>query len=267
MNWPPSLYGTTLAQSIVYFRSFSGDSTKMKLLVSFLCTVDTLHVCLLGDMFWDTLIYGRLPDHAVSSSMPWQLLASFIVESLLTSIVQCFFCLRVWKVGKNWILTSIIGITTATQFWSGNAFTIHNFFKTTTAAALLNNTFVQLQMISSMICDITISASLVYYFRTLQVGMRRTDSVLQQLVVLSVNVGALLSLVTGVSLILFEVKAATYCSLAPQFILTRLYVNSMMATLNSRKHFREVVDRSIGYSISPISMSTTTPTFQVYVEP
>ncbi|KIM83193.1 hypothetical protein PILCRDRAFT_819417 [Piloderma croceum F 1598] len=245
-----SLYGMMLAQSIIYLRSFPDDNRILKYLVISLCAMDTLHVWLVGDMFWNVLIYGRLPDHPGSSNMPWQLLASFIIESFVTAVVQCFFCVRVWRVSKNLTLSSIIGIASAMQFGTGNAFTIKNMDKGGTAATLYKNILPRLQMISSMVCDIVISASLVYYFRCLRVGMARTQPVLQQLMIFSVNVGVLLSIVTGVSMVLFEVKPGTYFSLAPQFILSKLYLNSFTATLNARKHFREVVDRSIDYSIS-----------------
>jgi len=258
-----SLYGTTLAQSIVYFYSFPHDSMRIKLLVSFLCVADTLHVCLLGNLFWNTFIYGRLLNRSLSSDIPWQLLASFIVESVVITTVQFFFCLRVWRVSENLILTLIIGMTSAFSFSTSNAFTLHNLFKGGGAATLDDNTFPRLQMASSMICDFLISSSLVYYFHSLRVGMTRTEPVIHQLIILSVNVGVLLCLVTSVSLVLFEVKAGTFFSLAPQFVLSKLYVNSCTATLNARKHFREVVDRSVGYSIS---MNNFTPTLRSRME-
>jgi len=134
-------------------------------------------------------------------------------------------------------------------------FTIRSMYGNNTvpvATPVLKNAFSQLQMISSMICDFVISVSLVHYFRALRVGMTRTDSVLQQLSILSIIIGMLLSIATAVSLALFDAKPGTFFSLAPHFILVKLYVNSLMATLNSRKQLRQKADRSIIYSIPHI---------------
>jgi len=108
-----SLYGTTLAQTISYFRSFPSDGRPTKFLVSqillsfsvracppnhntwsrffsfgrriqfpepvlvrfilFASAADTLHVFLLSHMFWHFLIYGRSIGFLVLLRLPWSI--------------------------------------------------------------------------------------------------------------------------------------------------------------------------------------------------
>ncbi|KZP28494.1 hypothetical protein FIBSPDRAFT_259546 [Athelia psychrophila] len=112
----------------------------------------------------------------------------------------------------------------------------------------------RMALISGIACDGTIAASLTYYLSSYRTGTPRTEPVIQQLIWLSVNTGAVLCLMTVCSWVLFETKQAPPSCMAMHFVLTKLYINSMIATLNTRRHFRTVLDRSIvssshGFSI------------------
>jgi len=159
---------------------------------------------------------------------------------------------------KNWIVTSIICVTGMTQLGAGMAFSAHLVIVKIPTSVFNTSGIIsgQIQLVSSMACDIAISASLVYYFSTLRVGMEKTKHILQYLVILSVNTGVLLCLVTAVTLILFQVESGTFITLGPHFVLSKLYVNSLLATLNSRKHFRDIANRTVDFPLPTIS---TTP--------
>jgi len=122
-----------------------------------------------------------------------------------------------------------------------------------------DNPCARLSLASSIICDGTISASLVYYFRRYRVGMSRTEPILQQLVMLSVNMGMLMGVVAIMTLILFEADRGVFLCLAPHFVSSKLYVNSLIATLNSRRHFRQMADRSIVFTLPTISAGSSRP--------
>ncbi|KIM88473.1 hypothetical protein PILCRDRAFT_814371 [Piloderma croceum F 1598] len=57
----------------------------------------------------------------------------------------------------------------------------------------------------------------------------------------------------------FRVESGSLVSLSPQFILGKLYVNSLLATLNSRKHFRALASKTVELSLPNIS-DTSGPT-------
>jgi len=222
-----SLYGTTLAQAVFYFISFPNDSKVVK-----------------------KSVHSRFLQKPALAGLPWQLTASFVVVVFVSVIVQGFFCLRVWKIsGRNWFIVTFIALASAIQFSTGIVVCIGEFGHPTTSSTL----FARLDLISALVCDAAISASLVYFFYSYRIGQPRTEPVLQQLIVLSVNMGVLLCLVTGAILILFETRRGSATSLAPQFISNKLYINALIGTLNSRRHLRELVDRSIAYSLPTVS--------------
>jgi len=212
-------------------------------------------VYLLSHMFWNFLVHGRSIGISVLLRLPWQLMASFIVAWFVTTVVQCFFGLRVWKVShKNWIAVSIIGISSVAQLGAGMAFSAHLIIVGDPFSAFdhIGELSGQIELVCSLVCDLAISATLVYYFSILRVGMEKSKFILQNLIILSVNMGVLLCLVTVVTIILFHADAGTFVSLGPHFILSKLYVNSLLATLNSRKHFRALADRTIEFSLPTI---------------
>jgi len=180
--------------------------------------------------------------------------ASFIIAGFLVCIVQVFFCLRVWKVsGKNRVLAAVIAISSAMTFAAGLAVNIIQ-FKNPTSYPL--QPLCRCALVGAMVCDATICGSMVYFFRSYRVGQPRTEPVLQQLIILFVNMGVILCICAAATLILYETKRGTGASLTSVFISSKLYINSMMATLNVRKHLRKVANRSMTYSL-PTIMTTS----------
>jgi len=209
------------------------------------------------------VVYGRVRGVGILLDFSWQQVAAFGVSFFVAFIVQCFFGLRVWRISKNAILTSMIGITTTVQLGSGMAFTF-NSARNKSPEDIYSPLAIKagrIQLIGSMMCDFIISASLVYYFFTLRVGSKKTNAILHQLIIISVNMGVLLCLVTATTLILFEVMVDTSIPSIPHFIISRLYANSLIATLNSRKHIRSMADKTIEFTLPTID--TELPSFQV----
>jgi len=186
---------------------------------------------------------------------------------LLICSLSSFFAFRIWRVSsRNWIVTSIIGISSAGQFGAGMAFSNH-LIKST--GIPLANAAGRIQLICSIVCDITISASLAYYFFIFRTGMRRSNHILQHLIILSINMGVLLCLVAIATFILFQIKSgsSSLVTLAPHFILIKLYINSLLATLNSRKHFRVLAQRTIEFELPTIPSTPDVPTGQQDSDP
>jgi len=248
---------------LFYFLSFKNDGRFLKFLVATLSVVDTVHIILVSDLLGNMLIRGRSKPTPSYPIMPWsarQLMASFTLVFFVTFVVQCFFCARVWQVsGKNTVIATIIGVTAVIQLCTGLVFIVQGVKNKSTPtyySIRINQSAQRVLLpywISCIVCDCTISASLVYYFHKYRVGMPRTDSILHQLVVFSVNVGVLLCVISIVTLTLLELEGGSFLALAPLLIFSKLYVNCLIAMLNSRKHFRHVVDRSISFPLPEVS--------------
>ncbi|KAG9225238.1 hypothetical protein CCMSSC00406_0007069 [Pleurotus cornucopiae] len=89
-----------------------------------------------------------------------------------------------------------------------------------------------------MACDILISISLVYYLNKWRSEIRRTENVIDGIIVYVVGVGVVTSAFSALVFI-------TWLALPHQFlfmlffsILSKLYVNSLLVTLNARASLR-----------------------------
>ncbi|KZP12940.1 hypothetical protein FIBSPDRAFT_961001 [Athelia psychrophila] len=246
--------------SIFYYRSFPRDGRVKKLIVLLLNIAELAQTLALSNMFWDVLICNKLPKAGGGASLdkslmdPWQMKLSFVIIAVISLFVQGFFCLRVWRVSLgNVALFAVISISSLAQF-------IAMIYLTDTDDMIrdsenfqpgpTNNWLFSLGMLGNIICDGTVAGSLTYYFRSYRTGMPRTEPVMQQLILLSTSTGLLLCLLTASAWALAQINPhhSSNC-LVPILIVGNLYVNSMMANLNSRRHFRAVVERTIDYSM------------------
>jgi len=150
----------------------------------------------------------------------------------------------------------MIGIVTLIQFGAAMYFTVLVRPKGPADSNL--RLYPRIDLISGMVCDIAVSASLIYYFHSFRLRMTRTDIVLQELIVLSINMCVLLCLVTAVALALFELNVGTAVPLAPHMIVYEIYTNSFIATLNTRKHFRALADRTVDFTLPSTTTGDTT---------
>jgi len=79
----------------------------------------------------------------------------------------------------------------------------------------------------------------------------KMETILRKLIVFSVNQGVLLVIITIITLVFLSTPKATISSMLPsQFVLSKLYVNCLLAALNSRKEYREIADEDISLSLS-----------------
>ncbi|KAF7354622.1 hypothetical protein MSAN_01375600 [Mycena sanguinolenta] len=98
-----------------------------------------------------------------------------------------------------------------------------------------------LQTAASLACDLAITGFLCSFLQQNKHGLPRTEKVLNTLMINSVNRGMLTAGTSLITTILFLIYPDTFwffLSLAPN---SKLYMNSMLATLNMRQHFRDKV--------------------------
>ncbi|KZP12887.1 hypothetical protein FIBSPDRAFT_149228 [Athelia psychrophila] len=210
-----SLFGVSIAQTAFYGYHFRRDGMFKKSSVVVLNIVDALQTAVLADMFWEMLVEHNLPGSGsrVLNELPWQITVFIFTSIFMNCFVQGFFCQRVWRSAVPPFRINL-------------------------------GPFVHMHFLTLILADGTISGSLIYHFNSSRLGMPRSEPVMRQLIWLSMNTGLLLCLVTTVNYYLAtNYSSASY--LAPTFILSKLYLNSMMAALNTRRHFRAVFSRTM----------------------
>ncbi|KAF8868944.1 hypothetical protein BD779DRAFT_1590374 [Infundibulicybe gibba] len=86
--------------------------------------------------------------------------------------------------------------------------------------------------------NVLIAATLCTLLHRSRTGFRRSDTMINKLILFAVNTGFLTSLCAVASLILIIVAGDTFLYIAFFFCIGRLYSNTLLATLNVRKMIR-----------------------------
>ncbi|KAK6988957.1 hypothetical protein R3P38DRAFT_3409176 [Favolaschia claudopus] len=156
-------------------------------------------------------------------------------------IVQIYFASRIHRLteARKPLSLSALGIyiillLSITQIVAGIiqtvwSYELRSFLKLGTTKVSITT----LQSAASLACDMLITTYLCFKFASL---LSQTPFYIQQ------DRGVLTALSSGVNMVLFLAVPDTFwffLGLAPS---SKLYMNSMMATLNRRQHFREAID-------------------------
>ncbi|KAJ3539040.1 hypothetical protein NM688_g6423 [Phlebia brevispora] len=83
--------------------------------------------------------------------------------------------------------------------------------------------------------DIVTAAALCFFLHNLKTGYSKDDSLVNRLTVYAVNTGVLTSAVSLATMILYNIMPSNFIFMACYFVLSKLYLNSFLATLNTRR--------------------------------
>ncbi|KIJ13139.1 hypothetical protein PAXINDRAFT_170725 [Paxillus involutus ATCC 200175] len=243
--WAPTLlgysvalasYGATIGQLIYYARAFPNDRRPLKILVR-PPMFDSAHTFLGTSSIYTTFIQCRRNTSlgCIVDLPRYSLKAGIFMVFLITSMVQAFYAQRVWIIsGQNRVITfGVIASTTA------------QFARTPTSQVLSSSKYQAWSAVASATCDAIITSSVFYYLRPGRTGSIRRGNIIKRLNLVFIQMG-LLSFINALALVILyfvqESQLGQYLAAAPSIILSKTYVNSMLAVLNSRKSIRDQRD-------------------------
>ncbi|KAJ7636779.1 hypothetical protein FB45DRAFT_1024877 [Roridomyces roridus] len=274
-------------QTFLYFRIYPQDKMKYKLLVAWIWTADAAHTLFVCLTVWDyviahfgdkervaviTLTAGILyySFHAVSSSDLLTMLfqAHILMTLAATFSANLFYIWRIHKMSKgNWYL--IVPILMLCAARSGTL--LANFhaeypmlnvtvfglmlvfgeWKYKSWATVYEHFLVvrSLAFITSAITDIVISVARYYYLRGLNQGYFQTKEVVDTVLVFTLNDGLLTSAVAVVIMSCILAMHTNFVWVGIYFNFTKLFANSVLATLNLRNWYRHM-HRPMGISLA-----------------
>ncbi|EMD31236.1 hypothetical protein CERSUDRAFT_127530 [Gelatoporia subvermispora B] len=182
-------------------------------------------------------------------------------------MVQCFFGLRVYRTSEgNIFIPVIIVILALAQFSRLLLVTRSASYSPACPLALgifyafeISKSHLEITLAKvswspiagigcSMANDFVISASLCYYLRKIRSGMLKTDRLINVIVMYTVNTGVLTSMVSTCAIILTTVFPKTLWLSVPFCLISKCYVNSVLATLNAREKLRHM---NSGLTLNP----------------
>jgi len=233
-------FGITTMQTYMYMSRFPRDPKIMRWTVWTLLFLDTTHVTLSWHMVYYYLILNYNNPIALQSSV-WSFDITVVITALITVIVHTFYARRVFILGgRQWFLTIVILTLSAMRLIFGTIVTVR-LFELRLLALVPGKIGIEVGtgLGAGTLADFIITVSLVWYLRTHRSGFNsRTDNLLDKIIFWTVNNGLLTTIVGLIVILTCIIMPYNMIYLAVHLLLSKLYANALLATLNFRKAHR-----------------------------
>ncbi|KAK0227102.1 hypothetical protein EDD85DRAFT_958341 [Armillaria nabsnona] len=264
------LIGALVTMAYFYLMTYPQDSTGTKSFVGLIWGLDTVHVVFMCHTMHHYLIAG-FGDPAYLVEITWSLTSSIMVNVIVSFLVQCFFALRIHELCPkpyNWWMTSVIGLTVFTHLCEarfpfpfpqtersppgfgletvGQIFVRKEF-------SMINDVFYVAVLpfsITAILSDLLIALGLCFLLQRSRTNFANTNHIITTLVGYAITRCLLTSIMTVVEVVLITQPQTPFYSFAVDFVIGKLWSNSLLASLNSRRSLRDTFNRKNSGSMS-----------------
>ncbi|KAL1949889.1 hypothetical protein VTO73DRAFT_8770 [Trametes versicolor] len=245
------LYGVELHQLYRYIRLYSTDRSLIKCYVAVLVLLDTFHTVLTMHTSYWYLVTNYFKPLILLTPM-WSLMLQPMTTGLIIILSQLFYARRVFLLDKRYRhLVAITLVMFAAELGFAIAFTVKAFKLVIFDA----DTLTQMSWIQSaafgivVLADIILTCVLILSLSQNRTGFKRTDSMLDVLIAYAICTGLLTDVVTMVCFILDRIAPGELLFGAADMICVKVYVNSVLAVLNTRQSFASGVHSDFNLSL------------------
>jgi len=228
------LYGIGCMQVFYYLQNYQEDRVGMKILVAVVWTLETLHT-ILSIYFVEFYLIVNFSNEGNLFHVNWGVPVSFIVGFLVAFIVNVYFIWRFWRLSRNMIFSTtllVLAIARLAIGWMNSVLAIKDAlwedFRAKTFASIVAG------YVLSVLTDALLAVALCWLLRNLRTGVKRTDNMIDNLLIYTINTGVLTSIGALVVLILFLCLPTSLAFIGVLQVQTKLYGISFLASLNSR---------------------------------
>ncbi|PBK63016.1 hypothetical protein ARMSODRAFT_1088806 [Armillaria solidipes] len=255
------LFGITNLQTVIYYKKYPHDWWLFRYSVALLWVLDALHVALPTHALYFYLVgmFGDLAGALVHSV--WSFKVQLDVNVLIVVYVQGLYAVRLWKrpffgvprlllarltsfvVGRHFhkIFPCFVFLAVAASL-GASIFTIYDSCMTKNFSSISAiKTSIYTVFVTNAVTDCTISFMMCYYLHKSRAVARfsTTASLLLDLMRLILVSGLATSACSLLALISYIVWPKTLIFLGIDFILPKLYINSLLAMFNYRHEHHE----------------------------
>jgi len=155
------------------------------------------------------------------------------ITGVIVTMVQSFFAWRIFVLTKSYIFPFLILATAATGAVTAIITPIKVSQDPHFTDLLKAKVPISIWLSSEVLGDILITVILVAYLSKHKTGFQRSDMLVDRIIRLTVQTGLITSVVALINLVVY-LADTTGLHLLFNFMLCKLYSNSLMSTLNSR---------------------------------
>lgn len=232
------LYGVICMQTFRYWQTYEHDMKILKSLVAFIWILETAHTVLTIYTVEFYLIIHFGDDTYLESSV-WSMPISYIIGFVIAYSVNLCFIWRVLQLSqKRWIaICLVIFATIRCGFGFENCsialmYPVWKIFREKVYQTMV------VGWVLSAVVDSSIAFMLYLYLRKRRTGTNRNDNILNQLLLYSINTGAVTSFCAVLVIILFLCIPSNLAFIGFVQIQSKFYAISLLASLNNREKLR-----------------------------
>ncbi|KAH8109883.1 hypothetical protein DFH11DRAFT_893550 [Phellopilus nigrolimitatus] len=255
-----ALWGVGCVQLYYYFNMYPEDKRWIKTLVITVWVFDSVHQGLIIHSGYTYLItnYGNplFLTHLVKS-----LVVMVLMSGIICLLVQSLLVYRVWKLShQNIFVVSFLMLLVLGEFISA----ILYFAKAAVLASFdeLRAIFNESRSINILgaASDIMIAFTLIFLLQRSRTGFSRSETIINRLILFTINTGLLTSLCALMSLIFISLYPNAFIYITFFVCVSKLYSNTLYATLNARASVAGVgQDTGSGIATSSYQMGRLGP--------
>jgi hypothetical protein len=211
-----------------------------------LILADTLHTALCCHFVYAYLV-THFGDIAFASRATHTFSADPILTSIIALMAQSFFAWRIWKLTRSPWVPGIIMLTGGLSMLAAIGTTIGVEIVREFAKFQKFQVAVIIWLACAAVADGIITTGLIMTLNKSRTGFTQTDDVISKLIRLTLQTGLLTASVAAIDLILFCASTTT-AHLLFNLPLAKLYVNSLLSTLNARAVYQDRQRYTMGSS-------------------
>lgn len=250
------LWGVTCVQTYTYFTRPKKDRASLQIMVAFLLALDTFDSALNIHILYHYMVSNYLNPVALMIPV-WSVLIHVFLTALSNFIIRTMFAQRIYRLSKgSIILTAWIMSISIADLVTGTIITIK---------AFQLKTYLELDSLSNLMyitfafgtgSDLSVALALCWLLRTSRTGFRKTDSMIKVLMLYTVNTGLIVAMDAAAGMLAYIFMPNNFIFLGFYLLLSKLYLNSYLATLNARQDLREQMSDPVSIHLSDISNSS-----------
>jgi len=249
------LWGITCAQTFTYFSQRTRDRLVFRLLVAALLALDTFDSALNCHILYFYLVSNYLNFTAITIPV-WSVIVHVAITSLSNFLVRSMFARRFFRLSQgNKIFTFWIMAVSITDLVVGLVITVKAFSLTTFLKLDKLSTLLYLNFAAGTTSDVSVAVGLCFLLWRSRTGFKTTDSIVNTLMLYTVNTGLIVAVDAALGMITYAVMPHNFVFLGFYLLLSKLYLNSYLATLNARDDLRYKTDDPVSIHLSQLSDS------------
>ncbi|KZT25646.1 hypothetical protein NEOLEDRAFT_1178122 [Neolentinus lepideus HHB14362 ss-1] len=234
-NW--ALLGALIVQIWIYYLAFPNDRVIVKSVVTLTFIIEVVQSILIINDAFRVLATGWGDVSQITRvGMLW--FSVPFISVFVSWIAQIFYAWRIRVLSQNWILPIVIVVLSLLQgacsWYTAIELKILNDF-----SLLQDKTYrvTSVWLGGTALCDLIIAASMIYFLHKSRTGFSRTDDIVQRLIRVTVETGLICTVVALIDLGVYVAFKDNNYHFTPVLTLSKLYSNSLLASLNSRIRF------------------------------